>query len=308
MDITARLTGVVRTFKDVVAVRDLDLTLHGGRIYGLLGPNGSGKTTTLRTLLGLVLPDRGQVELLGGPPDDNRRARIGYVPEARALPEGYEVGDTLTFFARMRGRTLADARALSTQWIDKLELEAKASAKIKTLSNGQQQKVQIALALMCEPELIVLDEPLTALDPAHQDLVSRRFREAARAGATVLLSTHRLREAEEMIDHVVMLSSGVKVLDQPLREALREAFDGTWRITLDREDARADWITGADVASVERTGEHVVVRLQEGASSARLLARAAASGGAVLRIEAVMPRLHELYLARAGTAGRADAA
>ncbi len=294
---TVRLQGVTRTFKKVTAIESLDLELHPGHIYGLLGPNGSGKTTTLRTILGLSQPDTGTVELLGGPPDHSRLARVGYVPEQRALPEASRVRDTLVFFGRMRGLERPAARDLADDWLTRLELLEKAGERIKTLSNGQQQKVQIALAMMCRPEVLLLDEPLTALDPSHQELVNARLREVVEAGATVLVSTHRLREAETLVDHVILLDRGHKVVDAPTSEALTAAFDGTWRVRL-RGDG--SWIDGPDVARAEKLGEVWMVTLGEHATIAPLLARAAAHGDALLGLEAALPSLHELYLRKVG--------
>ena len=290
-----RLQGVTRTFKDVTAIKDLDLELEPGKIYGLLGPNGSGKTTSVRTMLGLVEPDRGLVELLGGPPNDSTRARVGFVPEQRGLPETSKVESLLEFFARMRGFSRSDARTRARQWVERLDLGDKANDRIKTLSNGQQQKVQIALALLCEPEVILMDEPLAALDPHHQELVVSHVREAAANGATVLLSTHRLREAQIIIDHVVMLHYGDKILDRPLDAALQDAFDGTWRV---RADGDPSWLSGPEVETIEQEGRDHLVRLSEGADASALLGRASTSGQRVQAIEAVLPTLHELYLDR----------
>ena len=295
-----RLTGVTRTFREVTAVSDVHLTLEAGRIYGLVGPNGSGKTTTLRAIMGLMTPDSGTVELFGGPPDDARRARIGWVPEVRSLPENSRVGEALTFFARMRGWSRAEARSMSATWVSKLALDDKADARIKTLSNGQQQKVQVALALMCGPELILADEPLTALDPNHQDLVTGLLREAAEGGATVILSTHRLREAEHVIDHVVMMAQGRKVLDQPLRAAMQAAFQGVWRIEPQGDDS---WLDGPEIAHLERAGDAVLATLVDGATLAPLLARAASAGAPLQGIQAVLPTLHDLYLERVAALG-----
>jgi ABC-2 type transport system ATP-binding protein len=304
MTVTARLSGVTRSFQDVVAVADLDLELHAGRIYGLLGPNGAGKTTTLRTLLGLSTPDRGTVELLGGPPDDAPRARVGFVPEQRALPESGKVRELLVFFARMRGHDPKGAAQRADAWVERMELGEKAGERIKTLSNGQQQKVQIALAMMCDPDVVVLDEPLTGLDPTHQELVFRAVRDAAARGATVLLSTHRLREAQVILDHVFLLARGTKRVDQPLQEALEEAFDGTWRVRATGDTA---WVHGPEVASVTPSGRDLLVRLQPDASPAGLLARAATAGGQLTAIEAVLPTLHDLYLRRVGESPDAEA-
>lgn len=293
MGTTARLTGITRSFKDVVAVRDLDLHLETGRIYGLLGPNGSGKTTTLRTMLGLIDPDVGTVELLGGTPDDLRRARVGFVPEQRALPENSRVVALLTFFARMRGFSRSEARERADEWLGRLDLQGKATARIKSLSNGQQQKVQIALALLCEPDLVLLDEPLAALDPQHQELVIHEVKQAAARGATVVLSTHRLREAQVLLDHVVMLYHGDKVLDRPLDAALEEAFDGTWRV---RAKGGLDWLEGPEVLSVTPDERGALVKLAEGASVAGLLERARGAAAELRGIEAVLPDLHDLYM------------
>ena len=293
---TVLLRRITRTFKDVTAVCDLDLMLQPGRIYGLLGPNGSGKTTTLCTALGLLLPDRGTVELLGAPPDDASRARVGFVPEQRALPETARVASLLVFIGQMRGFSKAEAKRRASEWIEKLDLGDKANSRIKTLSNGQQQKVQIALSLTCEPDVILMDEPLAALDPEHQSLVTRHLREAADRGSTVVLSTHRLHEAQTLIDHVIMMYQGNKVLDQGLEAAIQGAFDGSWRI---RADGDLGWVDGPEVTSLSAIDGGLQVQLREDAGVGGLLSRASSATGRIWSIEAVLPTLHDLYMTHA---------
>jgi ABC-2 type transport system ATP-binding protein len=293
---TVRLNRVTRTFKHVTAVCDLDLILQPGCIYGLLGPNGSGKTTTLCTALGLIQPDRGTVELLGAPPNDTSRARVGFVPEQRALPETARVASLLMFIGQMRGFGKAEAKRRASEWIEKFDLGDKANDRIKTLSNGQQQKVQIALSMTCDPDVILMDEPLAALDPEHQALVTHHLREAADRGATVVLSTHRLHEAQTLIDHVIMMYQGNKVLDQSLETAVQEAFDGSWRI---RADGDLSWVEGSDIASASKFEGGLDVQLRDGDGVGALLRRASSATGKIWSIEAVLPTLHDLYMAYA---------
>lgn len=230
--------------------------------------------------------------LFGRPPDDAGRARVGYVPEVRALPEDALVHETLVFFGRIRGATRADAAAAATRWLEELDIVEKAGSRIKDLSNGQQQKVQIAIALTGEPALLVLDEPLTALDPTHQERALALFRRAARNGATVVLATHRLWEAEAFVDHVVLLAAGEKRLDAPLKEALQAAFEGTWRVR-----ARdTSWVAGPEVLRIEPDDDAVRVVLAPGADASALLRRAASVDAGLTSLEAVYPSLQELFL------------
>ncbi|MEZ4318939.1 MAG: ATP-binding cassette domain-containing protein [Myxococcota bacterium] len=290
---TVRLDHVTRTFGRHVAVSSLDLRLEAGRIYGLLGANGAGKSTTTKLVMGLLIPDSGTVTLLGAPPDDAGRSRIGYVPEVRALPEDARVFDTLVFFARLRGATRSDAQRSAQHQLDQLDFPEKAKSRIKDLSNGQQQKLQIAIALTGDPALLVLDEPLTALDPTHQERALGLFRNAARAGATVLLATHRLWEAEAFIDHVVLLSQGTKRLDRPLKEALAEAFTNTWRVRA----TTTGWVRGDDVVDVREDDDgSVLVQLAPGADAGALLRRAASADAGLQSVEAVLPNLQDLFL------------
>ncbi len=293
---TVSLRGVTRTFGALTAVADLDLALQPGRIYGLLGPNGAGKSTTTELILGLLAPDVGEVSLFGRPPDDAGRARVGYVPESRALPEKARVLETLVFFARMRGMTRSDATRDAEGWLERLDLVEKRNEGIGTLSNGQQQKVQIILAMMGSPDLLLLDEPLTALDPTHQNRVLEAFADAREAGCTVLIATHRLWEAEVFVDHVLLMDRGVKRLDRPLASALREAGTHTWRIRTDDPS----WIEGPEVVEVlpdSTSGDErgVRVRLTGPDALQPVLARGFAANATILGFEEILPSLTELY-------------
>lgn len=289
--VPVRFERVSRSFAGVPAVCELDLVLAPGRVFGLLGPNGAGKSTTTRLILGWTAPDRGRVELFGRPPDDAGRARVGWVPEQRALPSHVSAREVLSFHARLRGRSAADAQSVAQHWCERLDLPAD-RPYVNDLSNGQQQRVQLGIAFLAEPELLLLDEPLTALDPVHQAAAADLMREAARRGACVLVATHRLREAEAFVDHVLLLHGGVKRLDRDLREALREASENTWRI----QARDLSFVAGPDVLAVEPDGAGVRARLAPGAELSALLHRAAAMDAGITAIEAVTPSLHDLYL------------
>ena len=290
---TARMTGVRKTYGSAVALEGLDLVLEPGRVYGLLGANGSGKTTSIRSLLGLLLPDAGEIELLGGPPDDARRARTGYLPEHRGLHHDRKVEHQLAWMAGLRGLGLRDARALAHQWIERLELDDLAQARFQDLSKGQAQKVQFAAAVMHEPELLILDEPFSGLDPLNQLLLRTVLRERVEQGACVLLSTHQLAEAEALIDHAVVLSRGVKLLDGPLPALRRQARRGLVQLRCEGDGA---WIDGPEVLGHQATASGFEVRLAVGADSQALLRRALAASVHLEGFEEVEPTLADLVV------------
>ena len=292
MEPTVDLRGVRRCYKDVVAVDCLDLQLYPGRVYGLLGPNGSGKSTTLKMALGLSSPDAGTVSLFGGPPDVSRRQRVGLVPEQRSLPDRDRVAELIRLMLRLRGFSGAEVGKRANHWIERMELGELRYRRVGQLSKGQAQKVQIAISLAHDPDLLVLDEPFTGLDPRHQSMISDVFQEAADRGATVVLSTHRLREAQALIDGVVMMSLGHKVLEGTLSELRLAHGTGRYRVLVQGDTA---WMQGDDIADITRDRGEYVLHLKEGADPNALLRRALDSDTRLVKFEQVLPTLSDLF-------------
>jgi ABC-2 type transport system ATP-binding protein len=251
--------------------------------------------------LGLSSPDAGTVSLFGGAPDVARRQRVGLVPEQRSLPDRDRVGELIRLMLRLRGFSGAEVRKRSNRWIERMELGDLQHRRIGQLSKGQAQKAQIAMALAHDPDLLVLDEPFTGLDPRHQMMISDVFQDAADRGATVVLSTHRLREAQELIDEVVMMSLGHKVLEGKLGE-LRLAH-GTRRYRVLVQSGTA-WMQGDDVAQITRDREEYIVHLKDGCDPNTLLRRALDQGAHLVKFEQVLPTLPELF--EAHTLSRAE--
>ena len=213
-----RLDAVTKRFSGHPAVDGLDLEIPTGSLYGLLGPNGSGKTTTIRMIMGILLPDEGRVSLLGGPPDDERRRLVGYLPEERGLYKKMKVLEQLTFLAEIRGIPRAVGRERAAGWLDRLELGAWAGRRVEDLSKGMQQKVQFIGTVLHEPSLLILDEPFSGLDPINQDVLERIMLDFHGRGATVLFSTHLMDQAERLCERVCLISRGRRLLEGDLAE------------------------------------------------------------------------------------------
>jgi ABC-2 type transport system ATP-binding protein len=234
------LSRLTRRFGAVVALDGLTFSVPPGQVFGFLGPNGSGKTTAMRAIVGVTSLDAGTVRWHGGPVN---RSRTGYMPEERGLYPGMRVADHLEYLARLHGLSATDARRAAAHWCERLGLDGKENAKVESLSLGNQQRVQLAAALVHDPELLVLDEPFSGLDPGGVDAMSDVLAERARAGVTMLFSSHQLDLVEHLCDSVAIINRGrtvaVGAVDElarggPLRVRVRVAGDrsGAWAAAL----------------------------------------------------------------------------
>ncbi len=295
-----RLSGVRKTFGAHTAVDDLDLAIEPGAIHGLLGPNGSGKTTTIRMMMGILLPDSGTVELFGGAPDFRRRSRVGYLPEERGLYEKMKVLDQLVFFGEIRGVARALARSRAQKWLERLGLGEWAYKKVQTLSKGMQQKVQFISTVLHDPDLLILDEPFSGLDPINQDVLEEIVREENERGKTILFSTHLMEQAERLCERVCLISRARKVLDDDLKELKRRERTGVVAVEFEHDAPDLEW---PGVSEVEQAGEAIHLHLRDGVRPDGILAPIVASGASLRRFELVEPRLHEIFVRHAGDPG-----
>jgi ABC-2 type transport system ATP-binding protein len=290
------LEGVVKTFRGHVAVNELDLLVPRGAVYGLIGPNGSGKTTTLRMILRIFHADRGRVCVLGHETSGAVNDRIGYLPEERGLYRKMRVRDVLRFYAELKG--LRNWRPEIDGWLDKLELSAWADKKVSALSKGMSQKVQFIAAIIARPELAILDEPFSGLDPVNQEVLKDAILALRQQGTTILFSTHDMDVAERMCDTICMIFRGRKVLDGSLESIQNQYGQDTIRIRA--ADAQAlQGLPG--VLRVNDYGRYQELRMAPGADAQAVL-RDLVGRARVEQFEVVRPSLHDIFLRIAGPA------
>lgn len=218
---TVQVAGVKKSFGPVQAVVDVSFEVFPGEIFGLLGPNGAGKTTTIRMLLDIFKPDAGTVAVLGGPLDEAKKRRIGYMPEERGLYRDLKLETTLIYLARLKGLDEATARKRLTAWLERLDLAEHSQKRVQDLSKGMQQKAQVIATLLHEPDLIVVDEPFAGLDPVNTRLIQRIIEEQRQAGRTVLMSTHQMHQVEALCNRIVLINRGRAVLYGNVEEIKR---------------------------------------------------------------------------------------
>ena len=218
-----RLAGVNKLFGSTHAVRDLDLEVPVGSLCGFLGPNGAGKTTTIRMVMSIIYADSGSIEVLGGNALKSKD-RIGYLPEERGLYRKMRVGEFLEYLAKLKGMRRRDLSTYIQQWLDRIDLPDVYRKKCEELSKGMQQKVQFLAAILHEPELLILDEPFSGLDPVNTELLNQLIRELHEQGTTIIFSTHVLHQAELICDRIFLINKGVKILDATLEE-IQQRFD-----------------------------------------------------------------------------------
>ena len=291
-----RLKSVCKTFGATKAVTDLDLTIPRGALYGFIGPNGAGKTTTIRMMMSILFPDTGELSVLGHKSALAAKNRIGYLPEERGVYRKMRVGPFLTFMARLKGVPDAEIPARIKRGLERVGLADSERKRCEDLSKGMQQKIQFIAAIIHHPDLLILDEPFSGLDPVSARSLREMVLEEHGRGATIVFSTHVMPHAEELCDHVVMINKGRKVLDDPVADIQRR-YDPRI-VEFDPLDPRADLSALRAIPEVEDvvpTEHGCKVVLHEGASAPAVIPRLAIAVPPA-RIEIARPTLEEVFV------------
>ena len=302
-DAVVRVEDVTKRFAGHVAVRHLSMEVPRGVIFGLLGPNGAGKSTTIRMMMDIIEPDEGRVVLFGGTAKGRDLShRIGFLPEERGLYKKMKVQDQLVFLGEVKGLPRQQAQRKAAEWLDRLGLRDWIKHKVEDLSKGMQQKVQFAGTLIHDPELVILDEPFSGLDPVNSQVMKDVVVDLAREGRTVLFSTHIMEQAEKMCDRVVIISRGQKVVDGTMAEVKQEGGGRHVALTFHRDAAKAARVL-ADrslVVKADDYGASAEVEMAAGANADQLLRALVDSGAGISRFEVVEPSLESIFIAKVG--------
>jgi len=286
------LDAVSRRYGEVVALDDLTLSVPNGTICGFVGPNGAGKTTAMRIVLGVLAADAGEVRWEGRPVDAATRARFGYMPEERGLYPRMRASDQLEYLARLHGMAQAAAAAAAVRWIERMGLAERARDRVEALSLGNQQRVQLAAALVHDPAALVLDEPFSGLDPTGVDVMSDVLRERAAAGASVLFSSHQLELVERLCDTVAIIKDGRLVAAGTVADLRARGGSGAWRVVV--RGGAANWAQRVPGVRVVSSDERSVLVALESDDEQALL-DAARAAGRVCHFAREEPTLAELF-------------
>jgi ABC-2 type transport system ATP-binding protein len=292
------VNSVTKSFGNFRAVDDLSLEVPKGAVYGLLGPNGAGKTTTIRMSMGIILPDSGSISVFGRALTESSKEKIGYLPEERGLYKKMKVSDILRFLCEIKGVGRRDARKRAEYWLERLGLVEWAKASVQDLSRGMQQKLQFISTIAHEPDLIVLDEPFTGLDPINTGVLKDVMLELnKKMGETIILSTHLMEQVEKMCDGICLINKGIKVLDGGLSEVKGRYGHNTVVMEYDGEGSFLSRLPGVD--KVNDYGKYVELRLKDDGDHQAIL-NEAVRRVEVRRFEIVEPSLNDIFIDMVG--------
>jgi len=294
---------VSKSFGDLCAVGDLSVRVPAGSIYGFLGPNGAGKTTTLRMIMDIIRPDSGHIELLGTNSIDKARERIGYMPEERGLYRKMTVAKVLAYFGAIKGLTTRDLTHRVPRWLQRLNLADRAEKKVEELSRGMHQKLQFAVTAINEPDLLILDEPFSGLDPLNTDLLKEVILEMRDEGKTVIFSTHVMHQAEKLCDSILLINKGHAILDDRLTTIKARHKSGAVYIEAEGDTGFIEQLQM--VTAVQSQDNGVEIALAEDANPQDLL-RALVQRLSISRFEVKIPSLHEIFVNLVGSDNAED--
>lgn len=276
------------------AVDDISFSIERGSIFGLLGPNGAGKTTLLRMITGIFYPDEGNI-LFNGKPFDARKdiAHIGYMPEERGLYKKMKIGEQALYLAQLKGLGKAEAMELIKEWFIKLEMQSWWNKKVEDLSKGMSQKLQFVTTVLHRPKLIILDEPFSGLDPVNSNVIKDEIFNLAKSGSTVIFSTHRMEQVEEICDHIVLVNRGKKLLDGTVKKLKQDYKQHLFRVGFEEIPSG---VHSSSFQVVKQEDEALVVRITDGHNSNQVLSHFLNNGATIQSFNEILPSLNEIFI------------
>lgn len=289
------LRNLKKTYATQKAVDDISFSVEPGSIFGLLGPNGAGKTTLLRMITGILYPDDGQVLFEGKPFDAMKDVeKIGYMPEERGLYKKMKIGEQALYLAQLKGLDRSTAMELIKEWFVKLEMQSWWNRKVEDLSKGMSQKLQFVTTVLHRPRLIILDEPFSGLDPVNSNVIKDEIFNLARQGSTIIFSTHRMEQVEEICDHIVLVNKGNKILDGTVRNVKQQFKENLFRIGFDSMPPN----THSDAFDIVKQNDDysLVVKIHEGRKPNDVLRYFLQQDRNITMFHEILPSLNEIFI------------
>jgi ABC-2 type transport system ATP-binding protein len=287
------LNKIRKVYDTKVAVEGLSLTIEPGTMFGLLGPNGSGKTSSIRMMIGMAMPDSGSVSLFGKPFARTSLHRVGYLPEERGLYKKMKVLDQLVFLGQLHGLSESEARSRSLVWCERMQIAEVLGKKTEELSKGMQQKIQFIAALLHDPDLIIMDEPFSGLDPVNATLLQDTLIELRGEGKAILFSTHRMDQVEKLCDSIALISRGKLLLSGSMREIKSKYPRNRVQVVFSGDDS---FLRHAGIAGAKNYSGIAELKLHDEAAAQLVLAEAMARGTKINRFEVMEPTLEEIFI------------
>ena len=285
-----------KQFETQKAVDDISFTINKGSIFGLLGPNGAGKTTLLRMITGIFLPDEGQILMNGKPFDPSKDvSKIGYMPEERGLYKKMKIGEQALYLAQLKGLSKADAMAKIKEWFIKFEMQSWYNKKVEDLSKGMSQKLQFVTTVLHNPELIILDEPFSGLDPVNANLIKDEIYKLAKNGATIIFSTHRMEQVEEICDHIILVNRGSKILDGTVKQIRQDFKEDLFAIEF--ENLLLPEHMGTHLFQVvNKIDQKLILKRNEGYSNNEIIEYFIKQGLEISSFNEILPSLNDIFI------------
>ncbi len=299
-NVTLRVENVTKRFGEFTAVNDLSFNVRAGRVFGFLGPNGAGKTTTIRMIVGITAPDEGKIELFGRKMSSELQDKIGYLPEERGLYKKMKIVDQLRYFAALKDVSTKEADRRIDFWLDRMKLSEWKTKKTSDLSKGMSQKIQFIATVLHDPDLLILDEPFSGLDPVNVEFLIEVVAELKAQHKTIIFSTHLMETAERLCDDIILINKSRKVIGGTLRE-VKESFKKNM-IALRAVGGESVLSDSALVAKITAHADEKELVLAEGADEQFLLKKLIESGAKITKFEQVEPSLNDIFIEKIGGA------
>lgn len=288
-----KIENITKSYSGKQAVRGVSFTINEGAIFGLLGPNGAGKTSIIRIITTITRADEGAVYFCGAPLNEHHPEQIGYLPEERGLYKKMKVGEHLLYLARLKGLSKTEAKEALDYWMNRFDISDWWKKQVDELSKGMQQKIQFISTVIHKPKLLILDEPFSGLDPINTNLIKSEIRRLRDEGTTIIFSTHRMEQVEEICEEIALISNGKKILSGHVDEVKERFKENNFEVELD-DPENVDISAFGNI--IEQVGKRITFHLKEGHSSSEVLLSLLNQGKKVKSFREILPSLNEVFI------------